>query len=365
MKKPTEINNRTNRRGFTLVELLVVIAIIGILIALLLPAVQAAREAARRSQCLSSIRQLGLACLNFESSKRRYPSALYNENGSQYAGPWGYIAIITPYMEDAALHDLIEFKVRWDYSPNDTRGVAKTNIAITKCPSQDVQEPIAVFNKDDGTAGMDTQRAHYYAVMGGKSDDTCPGVAPWELTSCGGFGYAKNGGEATNGIMYPASKTKVSDVTDGTSKTFLIGECSWDYVANTPGQKPSAPPGWYAGEEFYGNDSLSQGFLDGSAFIGPNGQMSKNGSGFWMCNALNLRYGIMEATFYVDPATNKPLNATQQSKHNDVSFGSKHVSGCNFCMADGSARYVSRTTDLSVLKAFANRHDGQQKSLDQ
>src|SRR5271154_1220093 len=119
MMKPLRSNLQMKRRAFTLVELLVVIAIIGLLMALLLPAVQAAREAARRSQCLNSIRQLGLACLNYESAKKHYPSALYDENGSQYAGPYGYIAIVTPYMEDQALHDLIDFSVRWDFPPND------------------------------------------------------------------------------------------------------------------------------------------------------------------------------------------------------------------------------------------------------
>ncbi len=83
MKRPFKRTSEARHQAFTLVELLVVIAIIGILIALLLPAVQAAREAARRSQCLNSIRQLGLACLNYESAKKRYPAAIYYENNSQ------------------------------------------------------------------------------------------------------------------------------------------------------------------------------------------------------------------------------------------------------------------------------------------
>jgi prepilin-type N-terminal cleavage/methylation domain-containing protein len=368
MTKPSKNILPLARQAFTLVELLVVIAIIGILIALLLPAVQAAREAARRSQCLNSVRQLGLACLNYESAKKHYPSALYDENGSQYAGPYGYIAICTPYMEDQALHDLIDFSVRWDFPPNDAQGVGTTVIPFTKCPSQDSVEPITMFSGPSGpTAGTvtnDQERAHYFAVMGGKLNDTCPGLAPWELTSCGGFGtmgYAGRGGIATNGIMYPASKTRVSDVSDGTSKTFLIGECSWDFAVNTP------PPGWYAGEEFFGN---YPGFTDSHAYLGtPNvpgtANLNISGAGFWMCNAAQVRWAILEASTEKNPATNLALNATQLAKHNDVSFGSKHVTGCNFCLGDGSARYVSRNTDVLILQQFANRHDGQQASLDQ
>ncbi|HTQ40166.1 MAG TPA: DUF1559 domain-containing protein [Pirellulales bacterium] len=357
---PVECHRPRLRRAFTLVELLVVIAIIGILIALLLPAVQAAREAAHRSQCLNSIRQLGLACLNYESARKHYPSALYDENGSQYAGPYGYIAIVTPYMENKLYHDLINFSIRWDYPGNEQ--VPATVIPFTKCPSQDSTEPMIIFNQDNGTPGSGMQRAHYYAVMGGKLADTCPGNSPWELTGCapvafGGTNYPPQaswrGGIATNGVIYPASKTRVSQISDGTSKTFLLGECSWDFG--------TLVAGWYAGEAFYGNTS---GTPDPSAYL-PY-QLSTTGNGFWMYNAAQVFYGIQVASNEADPTyPNKGRNAAKVSKHNDVSFGSKHPNGCSFCMADGSAHFVSVNTDLTVLKDLANRHDGQQASVDQ
>ncbi len=123
------------------------------------------------------------------------------------------------------------------------------------------------------------------------------------------------------------------------------------------------PPGWYAGEEFWGE--YTPGFKDSKAYLD---NMGTNGGGFWVCNAAQIRWGILEASPEADlndPSGKKGLNATQLAKHNDVSFGSKHMSGCNFCFADGSARYVSRTTDVLVLQRCANRHDGQQASLDQ
>jgi prepilin-type N-terminal cleavage/methylation domain-containing protein len=371
MKRPIAKFASKARAAFTLVELLVVIAIIGILIALLLPAVQAAREAGRRTQCLSSIRQLGLACLNYESVKKHFPSALYDENNSEWVGPYGYIAIVTPYMEEKQYHDLIDFTVRWDISPNSDNGVANTVIPFVKCPSQDDIEPIVMFSgmsgPTTGTLTTGPQRAHYYAVMGAKLNETCPGAAPWELTGCnpssfGGTTYPPypsqfnswRGGIATNGVMYPASKVRVSDITDGTSNTLLIGECSWDFGT----QIPYVPNGWYAGGQVWGGNTDSQADLKNT--------MTSTGVGFWMINAVQVYYGILGAS--LQPSDQNPqvgLNAPKIAKHNDLSFGSKHSNGCSFCTADGSTHFLSSNTDLMVLKDLANRHDGQQVSVEQ
>ena len=337
--------------------MLVVIAIIGILIALLLPAIQAAREAARRTQCLSQIKQLGLAVLNYESVRKVFPPSLAPEaNFSDYAGPYGFIAVTTPFFEESNLHDLINFNIRWDFPGNEQ--TRNTVIPFTKCPSQDSVEPMIIFNQNNGMLGQGRQRAHYYAVNGAKLNDNCPGKAPWEVTSCGNMYLGTGpqnarGGHATNGIMYPGSKTRLKQITDGTSSTFLIAECSWDFGVSVAG--------WYAGGALYG---VQNGGPDPVGNF--NMQLSSNGDGFWLYNSAQIMYGIGEASNETDPpgSGTKPRNATTLAKHNDLSFGSKHPGGCHFCLADGSARFVGNNTDIMVLKRFANRHDGTQTALD-
>ena len=341
--------------AFTLVELLVVIAIIGILIALLLPAVQAAREAARRAQCLSQIKQIGLAVLNYESAQKMFPPSIAPETQAlAYAGPYGYLAVITPYVEEATLHNLIDFSVRWDFQAS---GQTKdTVIPFTKCPSQEFAEPMIIFNKDvAGTISTGPMRAHYYAVNGAKLDDNCPDKAPWETTSCGNayFGTGPNdarGGHATNGIMYPGSKIRFKQIDDGSNKTFLIAECSWDFGRSVAG--------WYAGGAVWGWDYQKNLPDQAGNFVT---QMSKFGDGFWTYNQAQVFYGIQQASNELDPtdpAMKRPLNAPILAKHNDLSFGSKHPGGCTFCMADGSSHFISRNTDVMILKRLANRHDG-------
>ena len=309
------------------------------------------------AQCLSQIKQLGLAVLNYETAQKVFPPSIAPApQALAYAGPYGYIAVITPYFEEANLHNLIDFSVRWDFPGNEK--MKDTVIPFTKCPSQDSEEPTIIFNQDAaGTIQSSPLRAHYYAVNGAKLDEkTVPGKAPWETTSCGsayssggatpGGPNIARGGHATNGVMYPGSKIRFKQIDDGSNKTFIIAECSWDFGKSVAG--------WYAGGAVFG---YQNGRPDPQAnFVT---QMDIHGDGFWTYNQAQIMYGIQEASNEADtvnPANG--FNAPILAKRNDLSFGSKHPGGCTFCMADGSSHFVSRNTDVMILKRLANRHDG-------
>lgn len=336
----------TSRRAFTLVELLVVIAIIGILVALLLPAIQAAREAARRSQCANQIRQLGLACLNYEESEKDFPPSV---QGAAFS----YIAAILPYIEDESLHDLIDFSVRWSDPANEL--MRNTPLPFVRCPSQSSVEPTKIFPPGLTTTFeiQDTNmRADYWAVNGAKADGedtrtTCiDSKVPFEVTSCG-IQFANRGGHATNGIMYPLSKVRQGQITDGTSKTMLIAECSWIFTDGENGGT-ACPAPWYAGSLSFGGTADTPEKLQG--------YMEKTGDGFWAENQAQIVWGIEETTTDEAFAESHGLQYTRH--HNDLSFGSSHPGGFQVCLADGSARLVGKDIDKTVLKYYACRHDG-------
>ena len=144
--------------------------------------------------------------------------------------------------------------------------------------------------------------------MGAKNGSSCPSPvgSPQVVANCGSGGYG------TSGIMYNKSKTKFKDITDGSSKTFLIGEMSWDIGGTRV---------WICG-----SNSTAHCY-----------------SGY------NLRFPLNSAR-WLDPNND---NVTITPEHNDISFGSLHPGGCHFGMADGSVRFVSESTDLDVLKAAA------------
>jgi prepilin-type N-terminal cleavage/methylation domain-containing protein len=286
--------------AFTLVELLVVIAIIGVLVALLLPAVQAAREAARRTQCVNQVRQVVLASLLYESNKRRFPSAVD-------AKGYSYLVHLLPYHEEKSLHDLVDLNLTWEYGQN--RVAYETPLPVFKCPSAPPVEPTQV-----GSAGLykgedSPLRAHYVAVLGAKN--ACPSEEgdPYTIDSlpygCG------TGGQATNGVMYLDSNTRFKDITDGASQTLLIGE-------------------------FSGRTGLTRTWMVGSADPPNNG---------WVYSGKNVFY---------------PMNSTARDDFgvavSDISFSSLHPGGAHFGSADGGGRFISEDIELRLFKALASRN---------
>lgn len=201
------------RRAFTLVELLVVIAIIGILIAMLLPAVQQVREAARRTSCLNNLKQLALASLNYESARGHLPpSAELNLKAGSTAnnGSWGVHGRLLPFLEQANIADQVDLNLGWDYQA----AIDGVRIAVFQCPSDPRSDERRDFSGDNPKVSL-------YPTNYGFNFGT------W-------FVFDPQTGETGDGVFYPDSNLGVSAITDGTSNTLLAAEVlAWtDYRRN-------------------------------------------------------------------------------------------------------------------------------------
>jgi prepilin-type N-terminal cleavage/methylation domain-containing protein/prepilin-type processing-associated H-X9-DG protein len=315
----TRCGGAASNAGFTLVELLVVIAIIGVLVALLLPAIQAAREAARRADCLNRLRQLGQAAQNFHAAKGQFPS-----HGDRRTGLSSQARLL-PYMENQAVLNLVNQAVHWRQQSNATKN---TPLPFLKCPSQEVLEytDIAV----SGQYRDSDLRCHYMANMGAKPS-TCANPRTPDLP------YPENtytmnnctqnpdtdGGFATNGPLYFESEVSFKDISDGSTNTLLYGELSWDAGLNMT---------WLCG-----NDLADQ-------------QNPLTEWSIWIYNAKNVAQPLNTASF-IRTWEDRPA---PYALH-DTSLGSRHPGGCHILMADGSASFLQENVDLGVLKAMASR----------
>lgn len=207
----SSLGNRS-RLGFTLVELLVVIAIIAILIALLLPAVNAARESARGAQCKNNLRQLGLAVLNYESSKKRLPPGITaNGEDLKQEGMHSGFVYLLPYVEEQALYDLYDQDLPWDSPEN--LSIAERTVDTFLCPSSDSFVPDTA-----GLVGAPTD----YAFNKGASSYLCAdkpaGSGPFDVNSNYKLKHIKDGASKTFALGEAASSTGL------TCESFCVGE---------------------------------------------------------------------------------------------------------------------------------------------
>ena len=188
------------RNAFTLVELLVVIAIIGILVALLLPAIQAAREAARRTQCTNNLKQVGLALLNYESSHKVFPPGYisqFDSNGTDTGPGWGWASLILPQMEETSIYNVVHLDLPIEHPSN---GARVSIIPGYLCPTEDLRQGWKAKSAG-GALICEVAESNYVAMFG----TTEPGVDG-------------------DGMFFRNSKIGFREITDGSSKTIAAGE---------------------------------------------------------------------------------------------------------------------------------------------
>ena len=301
------------KKAFTLVELLVVIAIIGILIAMLLPAVQAAREAARRMQCAGNFKQVGIALHNYHSALGNFPPGSTWNVSSSYWG-WSWSVYILPYLEQDILDDSIDYSSA--YWATGGREAGAHSVGVYNCPSDPKAgewcEWISGFNQGP-SAGDDFRTTNITGV----ADSLL-----WERNN--------SNGEDRNGIFFGNKKMKISEITDGTSNTLCTGE-----MTGARGRHPSEGDVWLQHTWYTYN-----------------------------CHATNypinapttLPGGRDDAT---DPLAGNMSGGRHEQLIAEVGFSSWHPGGCHFGLADGSVRFFTDDVAHEVLQAMATRAGGE------
>ena len=324
--------------AFTLVELLVVIAIIGVLIALLLPAVQAAREAARRSQCSNNLRQMGLALHNYaDVNKQALPIGVKNQQG--YGQSW-FIGIL-PYAEETALFskwDMNGPHNGWvDVHPANGNLINGVNIAWMTCPSS----PMPIF-KPRGNAPIGVVAPTYAGIAGavGQIHPTDPNPALFEqrtrANAC--CNSAAENGTASAGGAFTVGKTiGLQQLKDGTSKVILVGEQSDFGKTATGGEWDLRSSGFYGWTMGTGGP----GSIGGNPAPAWNGDRQHNlTTVMWPINTKLKGDGMGS-----DVGANMPIQAA-------------HSSGAHVLMGDASVKFLSESTALITLKQLETRDDG-------
>ncbi len=341
----------SSRPAFTLVELLVVITIIGILIALLLPAVQAAREAARRMQCANNLKQIGLGCLNHESALGYFPSGGW---GNRWAGdpacgsgkrqPGGWCYNILTFIDLTPLHNMGDGMSSGTTGAMDQAVIRLgTPVSVFHCPTRrraKAYPNTTTFNNVTLPADV-TGHNDYVACAGDVLDDVAgsgpsAGTAPHFYTTGNSMSdpvwattYTGCSNTAT-GVIYRHSQTILADIGDGTTNTYLVGEKYMDPAGYLTGDYSGDNRGWNSG---YDREVIRWTGVDiAHNFSSPKCQPYQDTRG--------QRGALGMAT------TDYP-----------AAFGSAHASGFNMLFCDGSVHSMKYSIDIDTHHRLGNRKD--------
>jgi prepilin-type N-terminal cleavage/methylation domain-containing protein/prepilin-type processing-associated H-X9-DG protein len=309
------------RPGFTLIELLVVIAIIGILVALLLPAIQAARESARRLQCNNNLKQIGVALHNYEGSYRTFPPASLGPSSSTAPTPpfrHGWVAMILPMMEQSGLQQVYSFDASWYDPPN--ANLIVIPLQAFSCPSADFGRTATSKSPAFGTR---TAAAWDYGSVNVSS------YVP-------GYSGTANA-ERRKGVMNDREGSTVAAILDGTSHTLMVSECA------------NRPQLWIMGRRRTDITADTSNYPAG--LVGPG----ETTGGVWAEHQKALSVGGASG----DGTTTIGGGPCAINCTNDWEIYALHPGGANGLFADGSVRFLDASMPITVLGALCSRAGGE------
>ncbi|MCY2990351.1 MAG: DUF1559 domain-containing protein [Planctomycetota bacterium] len=327
------------RGGFTLVELLVVIAIIGILVALLLPAIQAAREAARRTQCNNNLKQMALATHNYHDVYRTFPRYSYQPANGSWGTFCGYSVhtMILPYVEQKAIFERL---------PNDTNW----------------------FTADGGDGN---QAAAWHSKISGflcPSDADFPANSTWfwgpgnnYVVSTGPTLYYDNGTIGNwPGVFRPHWETRMGDITDGTATTILLSEIRKGQGDGARYQPGCPVPATFAGNMVFPSEA-SLNSLGANAAGNTGSYLNSHGANWVAASPYQTVFNTAAPPNWAYPSCTTTGNLPGYATDRDGCYParSQHAGGCNHAMGDASVRFITNSIDVATYQALGSRANGE------